>query len=188
MKKFSLMGSVCALFVVLTMSLSPLLMAASPIQPWITGLHGVIAVDRAGNTTLIDAGSATTGVFPKGVARFIYDTAVHGLTNTAHGLGVYLPAGAVIVRSYFKIITQFSDSGTTTLALSCEDANNIKTATDITGSSANAFVEGESTGAASAFQRAIGAQCEITATPAGAANNVLLGGKLVGWVEYVMEN
>jgi hypothetical protein len=72
-----------------------------------------------------------------------------------------------------------------TVALSCEDANNIKTATDITGSSANAFVEGASTGAASAFVRGIGAACEITATVATATQDA---GKLVGWVEYVVEN
>jgi hypothetical protein len=100
-------------------------------------------------------------------------------------LSVQLPAKAVIVRSYFKIITQFVDSGSGTVALSCEDANNIKTATDITGSSANAFVEGESTGAASAFVRGISAACNITASVGGVTQDA---GKLVGWVHYVIEN
>ena len=125
------------------------------------------------------------GLFAHRIARFIYDEAVDGGAIAAYGLGVTLPAGAVIVRSYFKIITQFVDGGSGTVALSCEDANNIKTATDITGSADNAFVEGESDGAAANFQRDIAAACEITATVAGAEQTA---GKLVGWVEYVVED
>lgn len=154
--------------------------ASSPTPPWFEAI--------APDVFLSNANSEQEGAFVTKTVRFMYDTATDGSSNAAHGLGVYLPARAVIIRSFFKVITQFSDSGTTTLALSCEDANNIKTATDITGSSANAFVEGASTGAASAFVRDIAANCEITATPAGAANNILQAGKLVGWVQYIMEN
>lgn len=150
--------------------------AESPYPPWVDSLFG---------PGVREANQENEGTSTAKVVRFVYDTAVDGGTVAAHGLGVYLPAKAVIVRSYFKIITQFSDSGTGTVALSCEDANNIKTATDITGSSADAFLEGASTGASSAFVRGIAAPCEITATVATAAQDT---GKLVGWVQYVLEN
>jgi hypothetical protein len=117
------------------------------------------------------------------IARFTYDVATNLGTIAAHGLGVSLPAKAIIIRSFFQIDTQFVDGGAGTVALSCEDANNIKTATDITGSSVGAFVEGASTGAASAFVGSIAASCEITATVAGAAQTA---GKLTGWVMYVV--
>jgi hypothetical protein len=173
MKKF------LALVTVLLISIT-VYAADAPTPPWFSAI--------APDVFLSDATSGQEGAFVQKTVRFVYDGATDGYTSAAHGLGVYLPARAVITRSYFKIITQFADSGTTTLALHCEDANNIKTATDITGSSADAFVEGQSTGAASAFVRGISAPCEITATPAGAANNLLQAGKLVGWVTYVLEN
>ena len=152
----------------------------SPTPPWFEAL--------APDVFLTNATSEQEGHFVRKLVRFMYDGATDGYTSSAKGLGVFLPANAVITRSYFKVITQFVDSGTTTIALSCEDANNIKTATDITGSAANAFVEGASTGTAETFVRGIGARCEITATPAGAATHLLQAGKLVGWVEYILEN
>lgn len=123
------------------------------------------------------------GISAQRVARFNYNTATDGGSIGAHTLGVSLPAKAIITRSFFVVDTQFSDTGSGTVALSCEDANNIKTATDITGSSAGAIVEGESTGAASAFKSSIASACEITATVAG---SVQATGKLTGWVTYVV--
>lgn len=123
------------------------------------------------------------GIAAQRVARFEYDTATDGGSIGAHGLGVTLPAKSIITRSFFYIQSQFADSASGTVALSCEDANNIKTATDITGSSAGAIIEGESTGAASAFKASIAADCEITATVADSAQS---SGKLTGWVTYVV--
>ena len=132
--------------------------------------------------TMIKAQSAD-GLHLKRIARATYDVAVNLGTVAAHGLGVSLPANAIIVRSWFYVVTQFVDAGSGTVAISCEDANNIKTATDITGSAAGAIVEGESTGAASAFKASIAAACEITATVATAAQTA---GKLIVFVEYVV--
>jgi hypothetical protein len=134
----------------------------------------------------LDPLSGSTGALNvKRVATFIFDSAVSGITQGTYSTGVALPAKAVITRSYFKIITQFVDAGAGTIAIFCEDANNIKTATDITGSAANAFVEGQSTGAASAFVRAIGAACNISVVIGGVD---VSAGKLIGWVEYVVED
>lgn len=119
------------------------------------------------------------------VARAVYDVSVHGGTIAAHPLGVFLPKKSIITRSYFYTDTQFTDGGAGTVALSCEDANNIKTATDITGNAAGSFVEGASTGAASAFVGSIAEGCEITATVAGAAQST---GKLTLFVEYVNQD
>lgn len=147
----------------------------SPYPPWIeNGIKGSHIQEQ------VSAGEASYGAK---IARFIYDVAVDGGSATAHALDTRLPAGAVITRSYFKVITQFDNSGGT-VAISCEDANNIKTATDISAEAVNAFVEGASTGAASAFKRAIAADCSVTATVATVAPTV---GKLVGWIEYVVE-
>lgn len=117
------------------------------------------------------------------IARVTYDVATDLGTVGAHALGVTLPAKAIIVRSWFFVDTQFVDGGVGTVALHCEDANNIKTATDITGSAAGAFVEGQSTGAASAFVGSIAAACEVTATVAGADQTA---GKLTAFIEYVV--
>jgi hypothetical protein len=201
MKKTSIFFGFLAVFLTVNM----LAFGASPFPPWLAKLYGDATISTNGNLQIASDGvgtseiaaaavtesklsqlsGSTEGLYAQRVAMFIYDTATDGGSVGAHTLGVTLPAKAVITRSYFKIITQFVDSGSGTVALSCEDANNIKTATDITGSSANAFVEGQSTGAASAFVRGIAAACEITATVATAAQDA---GKLIGWVEYVVED
>lgn len=101
----------------------------------------------------------------------------------AHGLGVSLPQSAVITRSWVYTNTQFVDSGSGTLALSCEDANNILTAQDVTGSASNTISEGGSTGTAATFVKNIGAACEITATVGGVAATA---GKLTAFIEYIV--
>lgn len=102
-----------------------------------------------------------------------------------HKLGVFLPKNAIITRSYIYIKTAFTDNGAGTIALTCEDAGNIKAATDLTSQSADALVEGETTGAATTFKKSIAAGCEITATLAGASVST---GKLDVWVEYVVSD
>jgi hypothetical protein len=151
--------------------------AESPLPPWVSDLMG---------NSLPDGTQSKQGTFVAKTVRFIYDVATNGGSVAPHTLPVILPPNAVITRSYFKIVTAFTSgaSGGGTVAISCEDANNIKTATDLSSQSANAFVEGESTGAASAFKRAIAAPCSITATVASTAQTA---GKLVGWLDYVIE-
>ncbi len=114
---------------------------------------------------------------------FTYSVAKNGGSKTAHNTGVSLPAKAIITRSYFQVGQVFaSASSAGTVAISCETANNIKTATDITGSSVGDFVDGQSTGAIAGF-KAITNGCDINVTVATWA---LTAGKLKGWVEYVI--
>lgn len=155
--------------------------SASPFPPWFTQFIGTV-------TSLGSASSNQKGIFPLHVARFVYDVAVDTGTAATHGLGTFLPARAVIVRSAFKVITQFTNSGSATVALTCEDAGNIYAASDISAAAANAFVEGATTGAATTWKRDIAARCEIGAVIGGAGGATVTVGKLVGWVEYVLEN
>lgn len=114
---------------------------------------------------------------------FKYSVAKHGGAVGAHNLGVKLPAKAIITRSYLQIGQQFAAASTSaTIALHCETANNIKTATDLSAEVAGALVEGASTGAASAF-KAITNECEIKAT---VATLPFTAGAIKGWVEYVI--
>lgn len=127
----------------------------------------------------------TEGISNLRIARVTYDVATDLGTVAAHGLGVTLPAKSIIIRSWLYIDTLFVDAGAGTVAISCEDANNIKTATDFTASSAGDLVEGESTGASSAFKKSIAAACEVTATVATAAQTA---GKATVWIQYVVHD
>lgn len=107
-----------------------------------------------------------------------YDVAINGGTVAPHSLHYTLPAKAIILNGVIQIVTQFSDAGSGTVALSCEDANNIKTATDITGSAAQALVALETTPIG-----AIAAPCDVTATVATAEQTT---GKLLLFLNYVV--
>lgn len=157
------------ILVPLLMMSSVALAASTPFPPWLQKFFDMAPVQN--------------GIGVQRTARAVYDVAVHGGSVGDHGLGVFLPAKAVITRSYLRIDTSFTDVGSATVALSCEDANNIKTATDFTGLSG--LVEGESTGAASAFKQSIANKCEITATVAGGLQST---GKATVWVDYVAHN
>lgn len=156
--------------------LTTIAIAQVPIPPWVSQLTGKNMPDGAGDQE---------GSFVKKQVRFQYNVATDGGSVAARGLGVYLPSSAIISRSYIQILTPFTSgaSGGGTVALSCEDANNIKTATDLTGASAGDLVEGQSTGATSAFVKNIAGPCEITATVASTAQTA---GKLLGWIEYII--
>lgn len=132
---------------------------------------------------------AADGLLTKRMARATYDVTggEHSGSSTVnsglHSLGVTLPAKSLITRSYLYVADELVDGGSGTLAIQCEDANNIKTATDMTGSSAGDSIEGESTGAASAFVGGIASDCVISAKVAGAD---ISAGKINVFVEYVI--
>lgn len=123
------------------------------------------------------------GHFQIRVAKAIYDTEVDGGTAGAKGLGVFLPAKAIIKQSWFYTDTQFVDAGSGTVALSCEDANNIYSAADVTGIAVGTTTSGVSTGTAATMVKGIAAACEITATVATATQSA---GKMTIFVEYVV--
>jgi len=87
-------------------------------------------------------------------------------------------------QTWFYTVTQFVDAGAGTVAISCEDANNLYTATDITGIAVGTITAGAADGhAAATFVGSIAAACEVTATVATAAQSA---GKLIFFIEYVV--
>lgn len=175
-----------AILVALCLTLiSTLATARIPFSP--EGERRYKAVEDRATTLEALAGTnayASDGLLLKRVARVTYDVSGgdSGGVGT-HGLGVSLPAKSIITRSYLYVVTQFTDSGSGTVALKCEDANNIKTATDITGFAAGTFIEGQSTGASSAFVGSIAAACEVSAVVATATQDA---GKIIAFIEYVV--
>lgn len=147
------------------------LAATSPFPPWIY--------------KFMETNPPRQGKTADRKAIAIYDVAVHGGSSTAHGLGVYLPTSSVITRSYFQILTPFTAPAGALLALSCEDAGNLKAAAVVSSQSANTYVDGESTGAIAGFKQDIAAPCQISALPSVQAYS---SGKLKLWLDYnVME-
>lgn len=165
------------------------------------GSNVAVAVALSGDVTMANTGavSIASGVISESMIESANSNSLHiariaranfvcttncnvdqGITSAQN---VSLPAKAVIIRSYFRINTQFVDGGSGTIALSCEDANNIKTATDISGSGVGVFIEGQSTGAASAFIASIASTCVLTLTSSGAEPSA---GALTLWVHYVV--
>ncbi len=122
------------------------------------------------------------------VARATYDVSVNGgATGTAYGLGVYLPANSVLTQSWFHVLTQFA--GTGTVALSCEDAGNIYSAAQLSGSAAGAIVKGRQTGGTDSMTVGISDKCQLTATVGADGGNggaTLSAGKLLLFVEYLV--
>ena len=119
------------------------------------------------------------------LARIQYDVALQGGSTGTYDMGAYLPANAIIIYSLLYFNTQFvAVSGTPTLAIHCEDANNIFTATAVTNS---LYPAGEKRIAAantsSTFIGSIAADCRVTATIASAA---VSAGKITGWIHYIV--
>lgn len=140
-------------------------------------------------------------------AVVVYDTAGNdssGASNktiAAHGLGVYLPVGAVITRAFYQVKTTFtSATDAATIALKVNNANDVVTAIAISDATnpwdaanfdtkvGNYALDGNSlTALGMAAARAaswigpLTAEKEVTATVAVEA---LTAGKLVLFIEY----
>ena len=128
----------------------------------------------------------------KRTAKVVFDTAkndsagVSNKTIAAHGTGVILPAGAIIVDSAYDVSTTFTsatDAGE--VAFASEGAGDIKAATAIsTGTTyddVTSMVAGTPVSAATAVK--LTANREITATVTVEA---LTAGRLVWYIDYVL--
>lgn len=119
------------------------------------------------------------------VVKVVYDTALGATSGSSYPLGVTLPAKAIIWTGVIHIDTQFADSGTGTVALTCEDSGNIKNATDITGSAAGALIALQPVGSAATAVSSIAERCVVTATVGGADQTA---GKLSAWLFYFVHD
>lgn len=120
-----------------------------------------------------------------------FDTAVNdssGTANTttaAHGLGVYIPAKAIITKVVMQIVTGFTSAGSTaTIALSMETAADMFAALAVSDTklSTGPYTAGIQDGTTTHFVQAT-VQREITATVAVQA---LTAGKMNIFIDYMI--
>lgn len=144
---------------------------------------GSITSSQILDGTIVEADTAVQaeGLNIDRLAIFDYDFAVDGGTSGSHTTSVELPANAVIEKCWFRVETQLVDAGAGTLAVQCEDADNILTAADQTGVAAGSFLASNITGAAAAMVDDIAAACDITWVIGGAD---LTAGKVRGYCRY----
>ena len=125
-------------------------------------------VKASWNATLNDQGSST-------------------VDSGLHSLGITLPANSLVTQSWFYTQVQGVDAGTTsgaaTLAIQCEDANNIYSANDISGISVGTITAGANTGTAGNMVAAIAADCNVSVQIAG--DNWSAGADII-FIEYVL--
>lgn len=110
-------------------------------------------------------------------------------TVGAHGLGVHLPDNAVITHAWYDVVTTFTDGAddSATIALSVQSANDLVTATAISGGS-NIWDAGQHDatpdGTATNMVKTT-AEKEVTAT---VADDDLTAGTMHIYVEYVISS
>lgn len=134
----------------------------------------------------LEAPSAA-GLYVPRLARAVWDPSGDTTMRTvaAHGLGVTIPANAVIRQVWFFTKTSLvSASNNGTIAFSCNSANDLFSAADIDASSgvAGQVGAGVPIGTAATMLKVTTA-CEITAT---VAVNAFTAGKIDFFVEYSM--
>lgn len=120
------------------------------------------------------------------VARFLFDCAVAAnLPVGAHGVGVTLPIHAIVVGGFVDVNTAFTGESGATLAIHVQGANDIISATAVSGApystiGRKAIVPKANTPESTSVKCT--AAREITCTVAVAA---LTAGKLTGYLYYV---
>jgi len=129
------------------------------------------------------------GLHAKRIARATYDFAVDGGVVGDIGLGVSLPDNAVVVRSWYTVLTNFTsanDSATVAIGIPTDDAAGIVAALAISGEGDiwdAGHHEGIQVGTAATFSEQTTAARELTLT-IGVQN--LTAGKLILFCEYVV--
>lgn len=122
------------------------------------------------------------------VARFVFDAGIAANRPiAAYGMGVTLPAFAIVVGGFFDVNTLFTSAGgnTGTIAISVEAANDIQAAVAVSGApyssiGRKAIVPKANTPESTAVKTTVAR--EITCTVAVQA---LTAGKLTGYLYYV---
>lgn len=133
---------------------------------------------------------ADNGLGVRRTARFEFNPSANTGERTvgAHGLGVTIPAKAIIVGGVIDVITTFASAGADagTIAVSVEGANDIVSAIAISDGTnpwdadIRAIVPKNNTPETTGIKLATTAK-EVTATVAGQA---LTAGKFVGFLDY----
>lgn len=136
----------------------------------------------------------------KGVVRAVWNpsgNSSHGsstVNSGVQGLGVTLPAGALITDSYLYVVTAPTHSTPVArVGFQCEDSNNILAQTDLQGKAAGSIIAGIQRGVgASTFAggpsgqgavAGIALPCEVSAS---ISTNAYDAGKVILFLEYVL--
>ena len=160
-----------------------LIVGSSSNVPTSTTISGNISVSNTGVASIVN--QTSNGIGPIALAVASYDVLVNGGSG-AYNLGVVLPANSIILQSWFYIDRPFTNQPGGTIALSCEDANNIFSAAEITAYSSGHIISGVSNmGIVSSMGTGIGADCNITATAGGEDST---DGKLTVYVLFGVHN
>ena len=146
---------------------------------------GLTCTKNSGAFTIVSdaAQFPVEGLNSQTVAIFDYNFADDGGAIGTIASGVSLPANALIEQCWFRVETQLIDAGSGTLAVTCEDANNIFSAADFTGNAAGSIVAGAPLGTVATMVDDISASCDISYVIAGAA---LTAGKIRGYCRYTV--
>lgn len=149
-------------------------------------LNALVVSTGAINEAML-SGYGIDGLHAKRIARATYDFDVNGGVAGDIGLGVSLPVNAVIVRSWYTVLTPFtSDDSTATVALSIpvDDVEGIAAAAALSANNYTAgHHEGIQTGTAANFSEQTTEDRELTLT-IGVQD--LTAGKLILFCEYVV--
>lgn len=138
-------------------------------------------------------------------SKAIYDVSSDGGSSVSHGLGVSIPAGALVTGVYVYINTAFADgsASSSSLALECEDTRNLMEYKNMelvpisallygshaepTAASSSSFIPSAANGAGSISSGlgSIGSACEVKAVVRGDAGYVpYTAGKATAVIEY----
>lgn len=105
-------------------------------------------------------------------------------TVGAHPLGITLPANALLTKSFMFVKTQFASASAGTLAIHCEDANNVLTARNVTSYAASAVVDLNQTGVSGTYTAGIASACALTATVASGDYTAGKGHAIIEYIEH----
>lgn len=130
------------------------------------------------------------GLIVNFTAKAIFDTAgtdssgASNKTVASHGLGVWLPIGAIIQRMYWQVKTAFtSTNSTSTIAFQAESAGDLYAATAVSGAPGSTGFKAGIPDNTVTHMLSTTAEREIKAVVAVEA---LLAGKGIAIVEYTM--
>jgi len=162
-------------------------------------LSGTAITSTAGELNILDGVTATSaevevlaaasqlsdGLLAKKIARATLDCdAASACTVGTVALGQTLPAKSLLTKSWLYIITQFTEGSSGTVAIHCEDADNVFTAANVVADSpSGSIVAGNQDGTNTDMQAGIESACELTATIATAEQT---SGTMNVFVEYVV--
>lgn len=168
-----------------------LLLSGGVANASLSGAPFIPEVDQRFHVLETAAGSGSDSIdgsfMSRKYSRATYDVAVDGASSTSSlGLGVYLPAKAIVTKVLYYIDTQFVDAGSGTIGIQCEDSDNIVYPLDVTGFAAGAIKNGVPVPATPTIVDGIAAQCELKAYSSG--THVPTAGKLTVFVEYFIKN